>query len=212
MTFSVRRMHAGDLEQVQDIDKEAFPSQWPTPNYRQELTNKLAYYIVLCDNERHVDVPPSAPVFKQPSLLDRILPWRKVNGITATDKGEITSQYIAGFSGIWMLVDEAHVTNIAVRQEYQGRGLGEFLLLSTFDLAAELNATLLTLEVRISNTVAQRLYAKYGFETKGVRKGYYLDNREDALIMTTEDITTQDFHEKLKKRRRAINTRLTALS
>ena len=211
MTFSVRRMHTGDLEQVQDIDKEAFPSQWPTPNYRQELTNKLAYYIVLCDDDRTIDPPPGGPVFRQPSLLDRILPWRKTNGITATIPACTSSQYIIGFSGIWLLVDEAHITNIAIRPKYQGQGLGEYLLLSTFDLAAGLDAILLTLEVRISNTAAQRLYAKYGFETKGVRKGYYLDNREDALIMTTENITTSNFREKLKKRRRTLKSRLPAI-
>lgn len=208
MTFSVRRMQSGDLEQVQDIDREAFPSQWPTPNYRQELANKLAHYIVLCDDDRCSDPPPRQAEVRRPSLLDRILPWRKADGITTTMEPEATGQYVAGFSGIWLLVDEAHVTNIAIRDEYRGRGLGEYLLLATIDMAMEMQAEVMTLEVRVSNTVAQRLYAKYGFETKGVRKGYYLDNREDALIMTTDKITTHDYIEKIKKRRRALNARL----
>jgi ribosomal-protein-alanine N-acetyltransferase len=201
-------MHAGDLEQVQEIDREAFPSQWPMPNYHRELSNKLAYYIVLCDDERTLTTSPHNPEIQHPSLLSRLLPWHKSQSIISRREQDPTGQFLAGFSGLWLLVDEAHITNLAVRQAYRGRGLGEYLLLSTIDLALELQATVLTLEVRVSNTIAQRLYAKYGFTTRGIRKGYYLDNREDALIMTTDAITTPDYLEKIKKRRRALHARL----
>lgn len=96
---------------------------------------------------------------------------------------------IVGYGGIWLMVDEAHITTFAVHPEARRRGIGELLLLRIFDLASELNAQWLTLEVRASNLAAQRLYEKYGFKRAGVRRRYYSDNNEDALIMWTERIT-----------------------
>lgn len=208
MTYSIRRMNHGDLDQVQDIDREAFPTQWPLPNYRQELANKLAYYIVLCDDDRQADTPSDPPRIPGSSFLDHFRPWRKPERVPANLPVTVTCEYITGFSGIWILVDEAHITNIAVREEYQGRGLGEHLLIATFDMAAGLHASLLTLEVRVSNTIAQGLYAKYGFAEKGLRKGYYLDNREDALIMTTDDITSEASRARLEELRKSVAARL----
>lgn len=80
-------------------------------------------------------------------------------------------------------MDEAHITNIAVRQAYRGRKLGERLLDELMRTAAYLGMERMTLEVRVSNLVAQRLYEKKGFESAGIRKGYYSDNMEDAMIM-----------------------------
>ena len=125
MTFSIRRMHEGDLDQVRDIDMDAFPSQWPVPNYKQELSNKLAYYIVLSDDNRRTEpAAPEQPRHTDPSLLDRILPWRKTDSHKRTIPVQSTPDYLVGFSGIWLLVGEAHITNIAVRGDYRGRGLG----------------------------------------------------------------------------------------
>ncbi|UCC16507.1 MAG: ribosomal protein S18-alanine N-acetyltransferase [Dehalococcoidales bacterium] len=88
------------------------------------------------------------------------------------------------------MADEAHITTLAVQEELQRRGIGELLVMTVFDRARELFANVVTLEVRVSNTGAQNLYLKYGFKQVGVRKSYYTDNREDAYVMTTEDITT----------------------
>ncbi|GAA3403045.1 ribosomal protein S18-alanine N-acetyltransferase [Paenibacillus hodogayensis] len=90
---------------------------------------------------------------------------------------------IVGYGGMWMIVDEAHVTNIAVRTAYRGRKLGERLLIQLQSAAVFLGAERITLEVRASNTIAQRLYAKLGFIPAGLRRGYYTDNGEDAIIM-----------------------------
>jgi ribosomal-protein-alanine N-acetyltransferase len=90
---------------------------------------------------------------------------------------------IVGYGGMWMIVDEAHITNIAVRAPYRGRKLGERLLMRLQSAAVFLGAERITLEVRTSNIVAQRLYAKLGFIPAGLRKGYYTDNGEDAIIM-----------------------------
>lgn len=90
---------------------------------------------------------------------------------------------IIGYCGMWVIADEAHVTNIAVREPFRGRGLGERLMRWLMEEARSLGARRMTLEVRVSNERAQRLYRKLGFVSCGVRPGYYTDNMEDALIM-----------------------------
>lgn len=95
---------------------------------------------------------------------------------------------IVGFAGIWLLVDEAHVTTFAVSGAWRRQGVGERLLLAVLDLSRARGAHEATLEVRPSNVPARRLYEKYGFKLVGVRLRYYSDNNEDALIMTTEDL------------------------
>lgn len=90
---------------------------------------------------------------------------------------------ILGYGGMWLIVDEAHVTNIAIRERYQGQGLGKLLLGEMMKTAHWLGAKRMTLEVRVTNEIAQRLYRRFGFEPSGIRPGYYSDNMEDALIM-----------------------------
>lgn len=90
---------------------------------------------------------------------------------------------VVGYAGLWIIMDEGHVTNIAVDPDFRGRHFGERLLQSLMSMCAASGGHKMTLEVRVSNDIAQRLYRKYGFERVGVRKGYYTDNREDAVIM-----------------------------
>ncbi len=87
---------------------------------------------------------------------------------------------------MWTVIDEAHVTNIAVLRAYRGRKWGERLLRELMKTASDLGMQRMTLEVRVSNEVAQNLYRKLGFKPAGLRKGYYSDNQEDALIMWAE--------------------------
>ncbi|WP_245339135.1 ribosomal protein S18-alanine N-acetyltransferase [Paenibacillus shirakamiensis] len=88
-----------------------------------------------------------------------------------------------GYAGMWTVVDEAHITNIAVRKAYRGQHLGEKLMRELMKLAGQLGMLRMTLEARVSNQVAQSLYEKLGFHPVGLRQGYYSDNNEDALIM-----------------------------
>jgi ribosomal-protein-alanine N-acetyltransferase len=201
LTYLIRPMERSDLPQVNEIDREAFPSQWPPPNYRQELQNRVAHYIVVCDDTREL---PATEATRRQSWLDRLLRRKRTPG----DGSGPTPQYIAGFCGIWMMAGEAHVTNIAVRHDYRGRGLGELLLIAIIDLASRLEATFLTLEVRVSNMVARRLYEKYGFVQTGLRRSYYLDNHEDAVIMSTESIASPAFQERLHKLREELKKKL----
>ncbi|MCA1066593.1 ribosomal protein S18-alanine N-acetyltransferase [Rossellomorea sp. AcN35-11] len=90
---------------------------------------------------------------------------------------------IAGYCGVWLVVDEAHITNVAVLPEYRGHGLGERLMRKIMGIAVEFGARVMTLEVRVSNTPAKDLYRKLGFQDGGIRKRYYSDNQEDALVM-----------------------------
>lgn len=93
---------------------------------------------------------------------------------------------IAGYCGFWLILDEAHITNIAIHPDYRGRGLGRALLRYVMQLAQELGATSMILEVRVSNDIARGLYESLGFVRIGLRKGYYADNKEDAILMWVE--------------------------
>jgi len=207
LTYSVRRMAKEDLDQVCEIDREAFPSQWPPANYRQELQNKIAHYIVASDDSKTVVTPAAVPKNKF-GFFNWLMPRTGRHSAKTDPPRTVIQRLIVGFSGLWMMADEAHVTNLAVRQQYRGQGLGELLLIASIDLAAELNASFMTLEVRASNLVAQSLYGKYGFMQMGVRRGYYLDNREDAIIMSTESISSEPFREQVRQLREALAKRL----
>jgi [ribosomal protein S18]-alanine N-acetyltransferase len=95
---------------------------------------------------------------------------------------------LVAYAGIWLMVDEAHVTTFAVLPAYRRRGIGGRLLSELIELAVGLGATVVTLEVRLGNAGARRLYQQFGFRPVGVRPRYYSDNGEDALIMTTEGL------------------------
>ncbi len=90
---------------------------------------------------------------------------------------------IIGYCGLWIIVDEAHITNIAIENNYRGKNLGERLLVHAMDVSRSLGAIKMTLEVRVSNHIAQSLYKKLGFNSGGIRKNYYTDNQENALVM-----------------------------
>jgi ribosomal-protein-alanine N-acetyltransferase len=184
LPYRVDLMQVSDLRQVMDIERMAFPSPWPVSAYRYELTqNDLSTYLAL--KLRHTLATRSGggdgPVS---SLLRRRL-----------------SEPVLAYGGFWMIVDEAHISTIAVHAKWRGRGLGEMVLVSMVDAARERGAQEVTLEVRVSNLVAQNLYRKYAFAQVGRRKGYYHDNREDALIMTTprwSDLEHAERYEQLK--------------
>jgi [ribosomal protein S18]-alanine N-acetyltransferase len=90
---------------------------------------------------------------------------------------------VIAYGGMWIVVDEAHITNIAVHPDYRGIGLGNAIVEDMINLARSLNILAMTLEVRISNTPSIKLYSKYGFKEVAKRKEYYTDTKEDAIIM-----------------------------
>lgn len=90
---------------------------------------------------------------------------------------------VIGFGGMWVILDEAHITNIAVHPEYRQCGIGIKIITELTKLCENEKITAMTLEVRKSNIKAQKLYEKFDFKVEGIRKGYYQDNKEDCLIM-----------------------------
>ena len=108
---------------------------------------------------------------------------------------------VVAYAGIWLLVDEAHVTTFAVDPAWRRRRIGERLILALLDLAVGRGARVATLEVRLSNLAARRLYEKYGFQPVGIRPHYYSDDHEDALIMTTDPLASPAMTARLAVRR-----------
>jgi ribosomal-protein-alanine N-acetyltransferase len=111
---------------------------------------------------------------------------------------------VVGYAGLWLMVDEAHITTFAIHPDWRRRHLGERLLLALLDIALERRAAEATLEVRLSNLPARRLYEKFGFRPVGIRPRYYTDNNEDALIMTTERLDGDAMRDRLARLRAII--------
>jgi len=113
---------------------------------------------------------------------------------------------LAAYGGMWLMVDEAHITTFAVHPAWRRQRLGERLLLAFLDLAVDRGAHEATLEVRLSNLPARRLYEKYGFRPVGLRPRYYSDDNEDALIMTTEPLDEARMLERISTLRAALDS------
>jgi [ribosomal protein S18]-alanine N-acetyltransferase len=109
---------------------------------------------------------------------------------------------VAGFAGVWLMVDDAHVTTFGVHPDWRRQGVGRRMLLALSDVAADLGARRMTLEVRASNVAAQALYRAFGFEIVGRRPRYYTDDGEDALVMTTPDLGSSTFDARLSAERK----------
>jgi ribosomal-protein-alanine N-acetyltransferase len=203
-------MTKGDIALVTEIDREAFPTQWPQADYNYEIKNRLAHYIVVCDDAITIEKPKEklAPAGLR-TLLRRLFGHRtQTNNPTPP-----VDHYIVGFAGFWVMADEAHITSIAVREARRQQGIGELLLIAVVDMAQKLKVRVVTLEVRVSNIAAQNLYAKYGFAKVGRRQDYYIDrgqsgdSKEDGLVMTTEDINSAAFEKRLGRLRQAHSQR-----
>jgi len=133
---------------------------------------------------------------------NELLTNRLASYIVARSGGDVV-----GFAGLWVMVDEAHITTFAVDPRWRRRGIGERLLLALLELAVARRAREATLEVRLSNVPARRLYEKYGFRPVGIRPRYYSDNGEDALIMTTDVLASPGMRERVDRLRAALETR-----
>jgi ribosomal-protein-alanine N-acetyltransferase len=111
---------------------------------------------------------------------------------------------VVGFAGMWVIMDETHITTLAVLPEYRRRRIGERLLVRLLEIARSLGARRATLEVRKSNAAALRLYEKYGFQAVAIRKKYYVENGEDAIVMWVNDLWDSIFEMPFNDRRKAL--------
>ena len=195
MDVFLRRLKTEDINQVVDIEREAFSPLWVSTPFKRELNNKYACYLVACPDDETVE---AARAETQESsgrpLWERLA--RGVNGVIGRpQKPTVEEEYVAGYVSVWYQGEEAHITEIAVREKLRGRGIGELLLIGSMREAVKYGSKVMTLEARVSNFIAQRRYEKYAFKTVGMRKGYYSDNREDAVLMTTCPIDTEEYHQ-----------------
>ena len=206
MDFTIRPMRLEDVPQVADIEREAFPTMWPPTPLKKELDNRLASYLVASspiagsDGDSGAEQPAS-PLEASRPFLQRL--FSGVKSLVAPPEQLAAGQwdeFVAGYVGVWFMADEAHITSIAVREEFRGRGLGELLMLGTMEMAMARRAQRVTLEARVSNFPAHALYEKYGFAKSGIRRRYYADNHEDAVIMTVERIRSPEYQQLFQER------------
>jgi ribosomal-protein-alanine N-acetyltransferase len=198
--FSVRIASLEDSVMLESIEREAFPGMAPVTRIERDLTRENGLYLAAIrnwnPNER--DLGPRFVIATQSEKendsftaklrrnVDRYL-------LDHVSKPKLPSDYIAGFVGLWFVLDEAHVVIIGIREKDRRRGIGEQLLISALEQAVVNDSRVVTLEVRQSNKPAIELYKKYGFQEVGLRRRYYSDNGENAVIMTTPPIQHDNF-------------------
>src|SRR5687768_16314268 len=200
MPYILENMRQEDVVEVAEIERLCFSMPWPTSAYRRELkTPETNRYIVarfvepslvrtsslsphtltsLAHPELGEEYNGLATAYNgegNQSFWATLLPWLRRNGNGHSGAQPTRRLPLVGYAGLWLRVDEAHVTTIGVDPAYRGQGVGELLFLGLIDVAAEMKATRMTLEVRVSNASAQALYRKYGLEVAGMRKRYYSD-------------------------------------
>src|SRR4051812_10402802 len=190
-------MRVEHIPAVSAIEKLSFPQPWPQNAYRREIVeNRMAHYIVARRLGDEIDTDTSRESVETPqsgALLGRLSRLLRPSEPPRSAELQEELRSIVGYAGIWVMTDEAHVTTIASHPDMRGRGVGELLIVALIHRSLEIGARWMTLEVRASNTVAQNLYRKYTFKEMGVRRRYYSDNGEDALVMWTDALDSESF-------------------
>ncbi|RLD00061.1 MAG: ribosomal-protein-alanine N-acetyltransferase [Chloroflexi bacterium] len=191
LPYTIRPMEPEDVPTVVAIEKLSYPTPWPASSYLYELNhNTRSSYYVLLKPPTDEGAPPERG-------------WRRwlrgVMGLPGRSR-------VIGYVGFRRQSAEAHISTIAVHPEWRGKGLGELLLLAAVEQALELGMSLISLEVRASNQVAQNMYRKCGFRFKSVQRGYYRDG-EDAWLMDVE-ASADAYRTQLAGLRRTLEARL----
>ncbi len=173
LQLRIRSMTLDDIDQVVMMDRLSFPLPWSARTYQHEVLNNRASTMLVV--EQVAAQPAAPPPARRPAWPFQLLAKRA----PVADPSPLVA-----YAGFWHIADEVHISTIAVHPDWRGRKLGELLIWTIAREAIRRGAALVTLEVRVTNTVALNLYRKYGFEVVGVRRGYYRDNGEDAYLMT----------------------------
>ena len=202
-----------DVPEVSRIERRCFSNPWPISAYRRELRNpRQNTYIVLRNRwDPGVDATAAAATTVVGRNYDGLKSLARF-GFLHLRRFQLMQEgpHIAGFAGMWSVFDEAHITTIGVDPHYRGRGFGEVLLAALFEEAVRRGAVWVTLEVRVSNDVAQRLYLKYGMTVQGTRKRYYSDNGEDAYVMWSRSLRDLAYLAEIDRVRGDLERRLQA--
>ena len=187
--YKVEPMQWSDVPQVMAIERKSFTLPWSDYTYRHELLdNRNAHYFVARRLNGRAERKP-------------LTFWAKLLRRDALPS-------VVGYGGFWIVLDEAHISTIASDVKWRGHGIGELMLLAMIERSIELGAHEVTLEVRVSNIVAQNLYRKYGFEVVGRRSAYYRDNDEDADLMTAHRVHEPEYQARLRALRQSLEDRL----
>ncbi len=216
MTFAIEPMKMEDIPEVVEVERACFTMPWPASAYKRELKNPKSTRYLVARHYIHPTGPGSKPglvndsqaLNKRNGLLHSLLPFMFNDEEGA--EHQRNHNPVIGYGGVWLMMDEAHITTLGVSPKYRGQSIGELLLAGLIEVAFELGASWLTLEVRVSNIIAQKLYEKYTFRQAGLRKKYYTDNNEDAYIMWSDEITKLSFRENFFQQKKNLLARLEA--
>lgn len=185
MIATVRSLKTSDLADAVTLDLQIFGGWWSLQSYQEELQRSSS------------------------SLLGLWLQVDRDNTDTVMGLPSVSSPQLVGIGCLWRVLDEAHITILGVHPQYQGRVLGQALLVSLLQTAHYHQSARATLEVRAANTVAVALYTKFGFQTAGQRPQYY-DNGDNALILWRGQLQSSQFLRSLHQWQQETKERLAA--
>lgn len=174
MNLTIRRMQADDIQAVVLIDCMSLPTPWPERSFRQELETP---------HSRPWVAEVSLPADNGPLVYHSPIPLSLPDLVS--QPGE---RAIAGMLVLWKIMDEAHIATLAVHPQFRQQGIAQELVKRALQSAASEGARYALLEVRAGNLAAQTLYRHFGFEVVGRRPHYYLDNNDDAILMTLDGL------------------------
>ena len=204
--YSVRGASLADSVMLESIEREAFPGMTPVTKIERDLARENSLYLaaVRAWNPAEQAAGPRFNIATQSEKEDDSFIARVRRSIDRyllglVSRPKLSSDYIAGFVGLWFVLDEAHIVIIGIRESVRREGIGEQLLISALEQVVENDSRVVTLEVRESNGSAIELYNKYGFQQVGLRRRYYSDNGENAVIMTTPPIQNDDYQNQFTK-------------
>ena len=188
--LTLRYMDAPDLPTVVEIDEASFKPAWPERSYRFEINESQVSFMAVLEKLEEREL----------SGFKRLL-----NSLQGKSSETEAKPVIVAYGGLWKIAEEAHISTIASHPDYRGKKYGEIVLAGMIGRAIVLGADYVVLEVRVSNTIAQKLYEKYGFTIEGVKPKYYHHDNEDAydmrLMLTDEAIAHyQELYEKIAPR------------
>ena len=195
LRYGVEPMQAADVDEVLAIERATFRFPWSGTAFLSDL--RLPYAVW------RVARPATAPT--SPGVAAGRPRW----GVAFRRPARRAVRPVVGYAGLQVILDEGHITNVAVHPDHRRQGIGELLLLDLFEQAFPRGVLRLTLEVRASNLVARALYQKYGFEVEGRRLRYYGDG-EDALIMWGGRLDAPELQSRLVELRARLQERLCA--
>jgi ribosomal-protein-alanine N-acetyltransferase len=218
--FKIRQMLLEDLDQVLEIEPKAFGTHhWTRENFVQELNNNMAHYLVAENTNTGLTQSPhktAALGLGQGVCEGATGVYSSVNEDSERANNAEISQVrlscnnqIIGYGGAWIIIDEMHITTLGVDPEQRRKNIAEAIIVEFIDLAIKSRVRGITLEVRLSNIAAQKLYEKYGFQRQGMRKRYYEDNQETALLLWTEDLQSEAFQKLYRQNIQDLNARLS---